>query len=311
MKPFGSLRYMSPGYQLLFAVLISICSFVIFSFLSMASIIPFYGMKVLTDPGFFTDYSRPESINVLKYMQVMQSVGLFIIPSIFLAYIFGDKIGTYLKMNRGFKLLSIVLLFVLIVSSNPVINFLAELNTKLVLPSFLSPIEKWMRASEDNAALLTKAFLNVSDTKGLFINLLMIGIIPAVGEEFLFRGVIQKIFTKMTKNIHWGIWISAGLFSAMHLQFFGFLPRIVLGAMFGYLLAWSGCLWLPVIAHFLNNSLAVIFYYLNSKGMTNLSLDQIGTKENSYPLVIISFAFVILLLIWIHRLENRKQPIVD
>ena len=101
-------------------------------------------------------------------------------------------------------------------------------------------IEKWMKDAEESAAEITKAFLDVKTIPGLVFNVFMIAFLPAVGEELLFRGIIQRIFTDMTKSHHWGIWISAILFSAMHFQFYGFVPRVLLGALFGYLLVWSG-----------------------------------------------------------------------
>ncbi len=76
-----------------------------------------------------------------------------------------------------------------------------------------------------------------------------------------------------------GIWVSAILFSALHMQFYGFFPRMLLGAFFGYLLLWSGSLWLPIIAHFVNNCVAVIFYYLKFNGIKVVDIEIIGTGE--------------------------------
>jgi len=97
-----------------------------------------------------------------------------------------------------------------------------------------------------------------------------------LGEELLFRGVVQRILTEMTRNHHWGIWLSAALFSALHLQFFGFIPRLLLGAIFGYLLVWSGSLWLPILAHFVNNAGAVIALWLSGKGVISPAVEEFG-----------------------------------
>ena len=150
-----------------------------------------------------------------------------------------------------------------------------------------------MQNSEDQAGKITESFLAGNTLSSLANNIILIGILPAVGEELLFRGIVQQLFKKMYGNAHVAIWISAALFSALHLQFFGFLPRLVLGAMFGYMLEWSGTLWLPIIAHFLNNTIAVIAYYLTHQGLLKTDLDKTGTvADGSFFLVIVSLIFL-------------------
>jgi membrane protease YdiL (CAAX protease family) len=248
-----------------------------------------------------------ENLSFLKFMQVVQSVGLFIIPSMLLAILFGGSISGYLKLDRKPYQTSILLAIIIVFISSPFINFVGEINSKMTLPSAFSSIEHWMRESEDAAENITKLFLKTETIWGLFFNILMIGIIPAVGEELLFRGVIQRIFSEWTKNIHWGIWISAILFSALHFQFYGFIPRAILGAIFGYLFVWSGNLWLPVLAHFVNNTVAVIAYYLYGEGIIKIDPDKIGTNSDYQIAAIIS----VLLLSWLfwvfYNFEKKKR----
>jgi uncharacterized protein len=134
----------------------------------------------------------------------------------------------------------------------------------------------------------------------------MIAILPAIGEELMFRGVIQRIFTNWTKNYHWGIWISAFLFSAMHMQFYGFLPRMLLGGMFGYLLVWSGTMWVPILAHFVNNTMGVLGYYLIDKGTITKDIEEWGTGTEQIPLLIFSIVLSGLLLFLIYRNQPNK-----
>jgi hypothetical protein len=175
----------------------------------------------------------------------------------------------------------------------------------------MNGVQTWMQDSEDQADKITKAFLATRSSSDLLLNLFMIGLVPAVGEELLFRGVVQQLFKKLTRNSHAAIWISAAIFSALHVQFFGFLPRMVLGAMFGYMLEWSGTLWLPIIAHFINNSTAVIAYYLAEKGFISSDIDKVGTPSNgtSY-LVLISLIclFIFFRMLYLKR-ENREIPV--
>jgi membrane protease YdiL (CAAX protease family) len=164
-----------------------------------------------------------------------------------------------------------------------------------------------MKDTEEYAGEITERFLAVSTIQGFLVNLFMIALIPAVGEEFLFRGVLQKIFIEWTKNIHWGIIISALLFSTFHLQFYGFLPRLMLGIFFGYLFVWSGSLWLPVLAHFFNNSVAVFFYFIAGKEM-NDKIDTLGAgtfKASDIILLIVSVVLVSAIIILVFRKEKR------
>jgi len=173
------------------------------------------------------------------------------------------------------------------------------------LPSFLSGLEKWMKASEEQAAELTKSFLEMHSLSDVLFNIFMIGLLPAIGEELLFRGIVQKIFVQWSKNVHVGVWTSAVLFSAMHVQFYGFIPRMMLGALLGYLLVWSGSLWLPMIAHFVNNASAVIFTYLFHEQMMSVDADKIGT-ENDYASVLISVLLTGILLWLIYKKERKN-----
>lgn len=285
---------------------ILLCFLVIFVIAAVVAI-PFFGIDSFSSIVNSTMSFDEDNIPFLKYIQVVQSIGLFIFPSLLLAILFGGNIAKYLEIDKVPHTTSVSVAIAIILVSSPMINMLAELNSKLALPEFLSGIETWMRTSEDSANEITQLFLKVDSVWGLLFNIFMIGIIPALGEEFLFRGIIQRIFTDWTKNYHWGIWISAILFSALHMQFFGFIPRVILGAIFGYLLVWSGSLWFPIIAHFVNNSVAVIAYYLYNDGTITVDPDKIGTGSEYQIAGIISTTLVIMLFWYFYKIE-RKQP---
>ena len=140
----------------------------------------------------------------------------------------------------------------------------------------------------------------------LFINLIMIGLIPAIGEELVFRGVVQKIFSQWSKNVHIGIWSAAFLFSAMHMQFYGFLPRMMLGGLLGYLYVWSGSLWLPIIGHFVNNAGAVLMSYFFQRGDLKLDPDKIGA-ENDFGSLIASLVLGSVIIFFIYKNERLNS----
>ena len=139
------------------------------------------------------------------------------------------------------------------------------------------------------------------------LNLFMIAVIPAIGEEFLFRGVLQKQFRQWFGNIHIAVFVAAFLFSAMHMQFFGFIPRLVLGIILGYLYYFSKNLWIPIIAHFFNNAIAVIVYYLNYNKVINTDFDKLGSSGEDYILVIGSIIFSIILMLSIYKREHLRK----
>ena len=306
---FTSLRGMRPFAQLMFSAFVILASFLIFMVIALIAAVPLFGLDSIMNMPNMSDLTDPASMKLLKYLQVVQSIGLFIVPPVVLAWLFNGYVSQYLHLDKKINSSSLVLIVMLIFASAPVINFIGEMNMRMILPEWLSGLEEWMKDSEEKAAQITEAFLKVEGIKGLLFNLFMIAFLPAIGEELLFRGIIQRIFTRMTKNHHWGIWIAAVLFSALHLQFYGFVPRMLLGVLFGYLLVWSGTMWLPIVAHFLNNAFAVVAMYYIDNGMLNPKVEAYGATAESYYLAAISLVLVLVFLFIIKK-ENKKNRLV-
>ena len=305
---FTSFRGMKPFSQFMFSMFVVIVSFLAFLILSLVAALPFFGLDSMLSMPNINDLNNPESLMILKYFQVVQSIGVFIVPPFILAWLFHGKITEYLYLNRTVNFESVLLVLVLSFAASPFINFIGEINANMQFPEWLSGVENWMKNAEENAAELTEAFLKVETTGGLLFNIFMIAFLPAIGEELLFRGVIQRIFTNWTKSHHWGVWISAILFSALHMQFYGFIPRMLLGVLFGYLLVWSGSMWLPIIAHFINNGVAVVVMFLIDKDLLNPELEEIGSTTDSYYLAAISLVLVLVFMFMIKRQNNNVNP---
>ncbi len=296
---------MRPGTQLAFTGFVVVASYLISQLFAAVLAIPFFGAeRVMTILSGF-DFSDQTQLAFLKYLQVFQSFGLFILPSLILAKMFDSRPGTYLMLNRGVTFPTAMLVVLLIFVVNPLINYSGAVNASMHFPEWLSGVEQWMRSAEDAAEKLTNAFLKTDNLGGLAFNLFMIALLPSLGEELLFRGVIQKLFAKMTHSHHWGIWLSAILFSALHMQFYGFIPRLLLGAIFGYLLVWSGSLWLPVLGHFVNNAAAVVLLYLIDHNALGNHLEEIGS--NQWHLALFSLV-ASLLILWI--IKRLNQPLL-
>lgn len=295
-----------PAKQLALVAFVALASLLVFMIVASVLAIPIWGFDKFSQITQATINYSPEDIHFLKYLQLMQSIGLFIVPSIILAGMYKDSPGQFLQLERKPLFRSVLLATCIILVASPLINLTGELNSRMSFPDWMSGIENWMRNSEQNAEELTNLFLKTESTGGLIFNIFMIGIIPAVGEELLFRGIIQRVLIQWTRNKHLGVWIAAILFSALHFQFYGFVPRALLGVMFGYMLIISGNLWLPVIAHFINNTVAVIAYYMYDIGTIEVDPDTLGTNSAYGIAGIISLLAVITLFILLKRNEVNK-----
>ncbi len=288
-----SLRESKTSTQLLFTGLVILVCSIFAMVISLAFGWLIFGVNITEMETMFKDLTYPQNITVMKFFQTIQSIGIFIIPPFIIAWFLHDNPSVFLRYNRQPDLKSVLFVIAIIYFANPFINWLTEINAKLTLPEWLDFAEAWMKDSENQANEITRAFLATDSISAVLTNLIMIAVLPAIGEELLFRGVVQQLLKKKFGNAHAAIWISAAIFSALHLQFFGFLPRLVLGAMFGYMLEWSGTLWLPIIAHFVNNATAVIAYHLMHRGLIDNSLDKTGTSsDGSAYLVLVSLIFL-------------------
>ena len=239
----------------------------------------------------------------VKLMQLIQSIGLFIIPPFVMAFLWSENAFVFLRLNSGLRRSTVLYVLVFMLVAIPFINLLSWLNQQIVLPASLSEIEKMMQSSEAQIAILTEKMLNVSTLGALLFNMFLVAVVPALGEELFFRGTIQRLLSDW-KGALFAIWITAFVFSAIHMQFYGFLPRMLLGAFLGYLLLWSGSLWLPIIAHFVNNSVAVVFYYLKFNGVKVIDVETIGTDDTLW-LGIVS-GIVCVFLGFLIRKNTRK-----
>ncbi len=299
----ASFRDSSPFVKILFSVFIILVGFTVFMVLGMLLAWVIFGLGLEGLSGKINP-SDPNNAPVLKFLQACFSIGLFVFPPFVIALFFHGKIGEYLKLNKKPSVYLVFLSVLLIFFSLPLVNFLVMLNERINFPDSLKGLEEIFKKMEDEAQQTTNMFLSTKSFGTFLINLLVIALIPAVGEELLFRGIFQRIFHEWSKNIHIAIFLSAFIFSAMHMQFYGIIPRLLLGALFGYLFYWSQDLWLPIIAHFLNNSLAISFFFV--KGDLVQKAENIGTGSGSLLTVAFSAASVLAILYMIYKSKKEN-----
>ena len=254
------------------------------------------------------DLEDPSLVLKMKLIQVMSVTLLFIFPTIIFTLAFNhNKLLEPLRLNAAPNISILALIIIMMISLFPFIGFLEQLNSHMSLPSFLSGVEAKMRSWEENAGKLTQAFTKMNSVYELCINLVVLGVMAGLAEELFFRGLLQPLMIAWTKNKHTGIWITAILFSAMHLQFYGFLPRMVLGALMGYVFLWSGSLWVPVFTHFFHNGFSIFLKYLFDHHLLASDPDKLGA-DLSFT-IIASFSMVIFLLRLIYKREAGSPKI--
>lgn len=222
------------------------------------------------------------STNGLLFMQGVQTIVLFGVTALVGVWLTErENPFNQMSLNRRLSFKQALISFFFAVAALPLIAMLAEWNKGMEFPSFLASVEEMMRQMEESAKVLTERFLNTSSVGMMFINLFVMAFLPAMCEEMLFRGWLQRVLVARV-NYHVAIWVVAFVFSAIHFQFYGFVPRMLIGAALGYLYCYTGSLWAPIIAHFTNNAMAVITAFLSYNGYTSIDFDLIGTGDTWY-----------------------------
>ena len=249
-------------------------------------------------------FGATTNINDQKSMQLILSLFSFLIPPVILGYMWYNKPMEAYSLNRKPSIKMVILAVLLIVALSPGINLLSYLNEQIGLPEFMKGIEQYFKDLEALAATLTEQMLKMNSTGDLLVNLFVMAVVPAFCEELYFRGTLQNIFSE-NRNKHAAIWIVAIIFSLIHFQMYGFIPRMILGALLGYLLVWSGSLWVPVIAHFTNNALAVLVSGFGQGNEQVKALEEIG-KSETYLYGIISIIISALIIREIYKIRKKE-----
>lgn len=300
-----------PYVSLIYLLLLAFSGALVFIIIGYIIGIAIYGTGIIFQSAQVLSGESTNGLGFLKLIQIFSTIGTFIVPALFFAKLESKRPAVYLRLSTSVNPLLILLAIAVMLFSTPVLEWTVNLNKQMQLPEFLAGLESWMRMQEDQLEKLTFMLLNVNDVPGLLLNLLMIAVLPAIGEELIFRGCLQKIFTSWTKSYHWGIWLAAIIFSTIHLQFYGFLPRMLLGALFGYLLVWSGSLWIPILAHFVNNAAAVITaYFYVQRGESLEKLNETGYDKNIF-LLLFSLVVTAMLLQLFYRRRTIDHHTID
>lgn len=279
-----------PGRRILMLLLTYIVGFVVTGF--AASLL-------------FKIGSGGKELAMLRISAVVQDIFMFILPPVITALIITRQPVKLLALGKGPTLTMLLMAVAVMIVSSPFMSWIIELNQSIHLPESLAKVEAIMRTMEDNAAAAVESMLGPSTPGNLIVNVLLIGIMAGFSEELFFRAGLQRLLSTSRMSPWAAVWISAIVFSALHMQFFGFVPRMLLGAFFGYLLVWSGSVWLPIALHAFNNSMYVILMQVTGSGEPSL-----GGAESSWYAILLSAILTAagLWLIYQNRINKTTKP---
>ena len=251
----------------------------------------------------FGDDTR--NANYVIAMSVAQNLVMFILPVLVLAIV--NKRAELKPFSQTLwtakcpTLKSVLLVVLVWIVALPAMNYLVEWNQSIEFPSILKDTEQQLRAMEENAAATTSELLGAKSIDMMILMVLVVGVLTGIGEEIFFRSGLLGTMLHGKVNKHVAVWAVAIVFSAVHLQFFGFVPRMLLGAWLGYLLVWTGEVWTPIIAHALNNgSIVLVTFLANNNYISENYLETTGTG-NHWLALGSAVATVLLLVVFMRK----------
>ncbi len=261
--------------------------------------------QLVSDPLNF-----PETRTVLMMLQGVTALGLFVMtPLVYIYWVDKTLSVRGLFQRNGNYLVPLLLTSVAIaIMEMPAITWIGKWNMEIDFPEFMDSFEQWAKLQEDKLKDLTLFLTEFRSFEQFLLGFVVIGILPGIGEELLFRGVLQNKLKQLLGNAHLAIWLAAMIFSAFHLQFYGFVPRLLLGALFGYLYQWSGNLIYAMLAHFVNNGFTVIMMYLYQQNHIELDIDK---QEVPSDAAFLSLILTALLILVFYSMASKANPLFE
>jgi len=288
--------------QLLLFIGMALFVFFIFSMAGLIVLSEMTGISVLDAKDLMNEPVHPKALTFIRGMLLIQFLGLFVIPSLLFAYFSDSKPGRYLGLRApghpSYWILGIVALLV----SLPFVEFTGVLNQKMVIGT---GGQAWMKQMEEEAARQIQFMVREHTPQQLLLNLVFIALFAGLGEELFFRGILQRLLIRITRSPWAGILLTALVFSAFHMQFYGFLPRLLLGALLGAIYWYSGSLWPAILAHFLYDALIIVVLYMNPEMVKDPSATL--TNVSGLSLAALLSALLTLGAVWLMKRQSRNS----
>lgn len=234
---------------------------------------------------------------------VVQNLVAFFGSALLASFFISPRPFAFLGCIGRLRPLTVFNILICFIIGFPFLNELVYLNLHMHLPDWMNAIEHWMRSLEETAERQVNTLLEVRSFGALIVNILIIGVLTGFCEEIFFRGTLQRVLGSHGVNIHVAIWTAAFIFSLLHFQFFGFLPRLILGAFFGYIFVWTGSIWASATAHAFFNSITIVEVWLVNRGVNAQVVEQFGIQTHGFPWI----ACVSLLLVLTYISVQRRR----
>ena len=307
-EPWQGISRQSPLVQLIFTFVIVVLAgtIIFYIFLFIGTLISGRGFKELAT--LYTSGGEFGSGAILRYIQVSVQVSMFLIPGLFIIRMLQRPGLPFLRLNISPDLPGIILTIILAFAILPVMNYTGFLNSKMALPSWLSGVESWIREKEDSASGIIDLLIISQGMFMLVVNVLILAVIPAFSEELMFRGIVQRLLCRTLKSNHAGIIVASVIFSSVHFQFYGFIPRFMLGLSFGYLFFWTRNIWYPVVAHFVYNAIPVVMYYFQEHVAVENESTDVSVNDPGVPWLYIGLSVMVFYYFW--RRSRKSETAV-
>lgn len=250
----------------------------------------------------FIQYSGLTSAK-MRIAMVIQDLMMFVIPALATAAIIARRPADFLMVTSRPGWINVAIVAAIIIVSAPLMQAIIDWNQHLSLPESLRSVNEWIDEAEHNAANGIGLVMGENSVGGLIVSILIIGVLAGFSEELFFRGTLQRIISTSTMRGHLAVWLTAFIFSLMHFQFYGFVPRMILGAFFGYLALWSGSIWLAVAGHVMNNILSVVAMWLSQRSAGAINIDE-AARGGQASVVVVTLS-VLFTALWIYILYRR------
>ena len=287
---------------LMLLAVVSACTLFVMPIIMLLTVV-----KVGVSPEILKDIQQ----NLFNYPELMrggqfiQTLGVFLLPAIICGWLFSDNYKEYLHADQPIHIPVAVWAVIGMIVVIPFINWTHSINQQMAFPEAFKGLETWMKDAEDANTRMLESMLDTKSISAIVLNFLIVCVIAAICEEFMFRGLLQSLFGRIFRNPHVLIWIVAILFSAIHLQFYGFIPRLFLGAWLGYLVYYTKSIWIPVLAHFTNNFYSVALYYVFQNTPDEIDkIDTIGTGA-TWWLAVVSLALFLFCFTQLKKATNN------
>jgi membrane protease YdiL (CAAX protease family) len=267
----------------------------------------------MTGTGIFTmekGMNDPAHVQAVRVVQLVSTFFIFFVPAWLTSFIIHKRPLSFLGFNWRISWKQLALAIIIMVAALPLVSGLSDLNKLIPLPAAM---EKFFKGLEDTYTEQVKVMAHIQGFSDYLLSLLIMAIAPAAFEETFFRGGMQNLLTRATNRFWMPILVTSVVFSAIHFSWYGFIARIALGVILGLLYAWSGSLWVNIIAHGFHNGLIVTqLYWLTLHGKSLESAD-----EQSFPwwLALLGTVVLIALLMLFKRISEevrrRKTPALE